>query len=1064
MEAMAPPPLPAAALVPPPPLLEAADLAMLPADEEGVDHAQVPQEGAEAVENVEEDQPVKFRSSFYVQAMDEALDAVFEHEAFLFSEEEQAALRRWRGMDYQVCYLFMRLFLRKHGQWIRLAALRNSYTQTPTSEIPTAPPMERSRSSSSSFFSRPAASPSPATTPDEAPADSPMNEADGEGKKEKVVWPSDITDLDSACEELWRSVDFSPSASSPVTKPAEPVAGPSSPPPRPSTPPPHPPSSKKEPPASSAVLDLTLSDSDEDVKDGILDLTNSPVRPPRPPPRSANAKGKQPARLLPFQPSPTSLAQPAEPTRPIEEDLSRMAWSMEDLASEEPEQILGLLSGDELVALGKRMKVKVPTGRAMRADWTKALLKTSNQSTLSFFSALPPSTSSATKTKKKGESALLARSPSGTLGVGYDVKGQKLTQSSVAIKQALASIGPVIRLHPAYLRLFERVSLIYHRTSYTAVNTSALTSSLLARFGKRRYPSYTVSRSFSIFTSRDVLLRFERAVETEKQLEECLDGAWAAGVQQGRRKLGEKESKEEKLERYARGVKIWEDSAEKEWRELCQEAEVEMKQEEDDEEKRLLYYRRRFHPGWPLSRAAYKAAACYAKLGQHAREASILRHLLNQTSFRRGKRGDWYDRLALVLMKYPGTSSNAVENGWAEEEVKVEKKEEDEEDVKPKKRKNPVKKLGKKAKKEGGSDAGETGELEEDGGKAVERRARLLEALEVCKRGLDDPFTHLIYKSSLLRRIARLYSALSLGDPPDELTVDLLAKPKQRAMEGERVDTRTIGKKSVWRLSDGSEGTVEELCLEQYGKEGWKGFHSENGVLTMIFALVFWDIIFSPVDGVFETPYQSAPLDLATDAFAVVRRPNITARLEEVRDGKAQKYLGETDDRERPLGTWAVGTNWERFSKEDLLEIVECMGGPALASILTVFAEEYGHRTGGIPDLCLWNPTTHRVLFAEVKGPGDTLSETQKVWLDVLLAASSAAVAAGDGAVDVEVTRVAESKEGVSESDGEEDDGLRKRKKRAKRGGRGRSRSTSTAVAGGGGKQAKAEEIELDSD
>jgi hypothetical protein len=39
-----------------------------------------------------------------------------------------------------------------------------------------------------------------------------------------------------------------------------------------------------------------------------------------------------------------------------------------------------------------------------------------------------------------------------------------------------------------------------------------------------------------------------------------------------------------------------------------------MKQEEDGDEKRRLYYRRRFHPGWPLSRAAYKAAACYAKL------------------------------------------------------------------------------------------------------------------------------------------------------------------------------------------------------------------------------------------------------------------------------------------------------------------------------------------------------------------------------------------------------------------------------------------------------------------
>ena len=62
-------------------------------------------------------------------------------------------------------------------------------------------------------------------------------------------------------------------------------------------------------------------------------------------------------------------------------------------------------------------------------------------------------------------------------------------------------------------------------------------------------------------------------------------------------------------------------------------------------------------------------------------------------------------------------------------------------------------------------------------------------------------------------------------------------------------------------------------------------FHSENSVLTTIvrrfrspssssltlvqFSLVFWDILFTPIDGVFETAYQSAPLDLRTDAFCI---------------------------------------------------------------------------------------------------------------------------------------------------------------------------------------------------
>ncbi|GAA5879167.1 hypothetical protein JCM1840_006215 [Sporobolomyces johnsonii] len=825
--------------------------------------------------------PTDQRVSFYVQAADDMLEAVIKHEAFLFSEREQLALRRFQLLEYQSRYLFMRLFLRKHG-WIRLSG---------------------------------------------------------------IGYENDISDLPAACEALWRVVELTPTKES-EEEGKPPVAGPSTS----LQPQPHP----QPPPAGDpGVIDLTMSD-DEDEKEEQE------------------------------EPPPKKLGDVDEEEEP---DLSRLAEDKDVLAHEDPESALGLLSMDDLVALGKKMKVAVPAGRGTRGEWTKALLRTSKQSTLSFFSA--------SQNGRKGKGKENERKPLGLFGVGYDSKGNKLNQSSVVARHALDSIGPVIRLSPAYITLFNRLSLVYHRTSYTATSsqpskTSSLTASLLARFGKRRYPTYTVSRSFAIFPSRLVLKQFESAMDIERRVEEALDGAWGAGV--AARK--EKETPDEKRARFREGIRVWE-GVEDEWRALCEEAEREMRDEEDDGEKRRLYYRRRFHPGWPLSRAAYKAAACYAKL----------------TSFRRGKRGDWHDRLALVLMKYPLGEEREV---------------------------------GIKAKK-----------------KERLARERKEEALRVCERGLDDPFTHLIYKSSLQRRIARIESALDIPKDERRTFEVLLAKSQQRVMEGERLDEPTIGRKSVWRASDGEEVSVEELALEQYTKEGWKGFHSENGVLTSIFALIFWDIIFAPVDGVFETAFQSAPLDLATDAFAIVRRPAITARLEAIERGEAVKFLKETDDRERPLGTWAVGINWDKFGQEDLVEIVECIGGPALASILTVFVEEYGHRTGGIPDLCLWNPATAKVLFAEIKGPGDKLSETQKVWIDVLLAAG----------VGVEVCRVVTSEEmrAKDENDDEDDDdaedgrGGKKRQRGKSKGGgasRARSRSTSTISV----KRAKTEEVELDSD
>lgn len=59
-----------------------------------------------------------------------------------------------------------------------------------------------------------------------------------------------------------------------------------------------------------------------------------------------------------------------------------------------------------------------------------------------------------------------------------------------------------------------------------------------------------------------------------------------------------------------------------------------------------------------------------------------------------------------------------------------------------------------------------------------------------------------------------------------------------------------------------------------------------------------------------------------------VRRPLVDARLEAIRRGEAGQILAEADDRERPRETWAVGVSWSKFTKEDLLEIVEVSSGP----------------------------------------------------------------------------------------------------------------------------------------
>lgn len=99
-------------------------------------------------------------------------------------------------------------------------------------------------------------------------------------------------------------------------------------------------------------------------------------------------------------------------------------------------------------------------------------------------------------------------------------------------------------------------------------------------------------------------------------------------------------------------------------------------------------------------------------------------------------------------------------------------------------------------------------------------------------------------------------------------------------------------------------------------------FHSEGNILSTIWGLLFWDILFSPVPGAFETPYQSAPLDIATECFYFSRKEAIERRLHEIKEGKAPDIIAEVDDKYRENNTMCVGVRWNDFTKQELVEIV----------------------------------------------------------------------------------------------------------------------------------------------
>jgi fanconi-associated nuclease 1 len=88
--------------------------------------------------------------------------------------------------------------------------------------------------------------------------------------------------------------------------------------------------------------------------------------------------------------------------------------------------------------------------------------------------------------------------------------------------------------------------------------------------------------------------------------------------------------------------------------------------------------------------------------------------------------------------------------------------------------------------------------------------------------------------------------------------------------------------------------TVEDLALEHFAlpeNGSWAGVHCESGVWSTLFGILLWDVLFAPVPDVFRSRFQSAPLDLCTDAFAPARAEVLQSALQRIQSGAAIEML-----------------------------------------------------------------------------------------------------------------------------------------------------------------------------
>ncbi|CAK7271917.1 hypothetical protein SEPCBS119000_004852 [Sporothrix epigloea] len=598
------------------------------------------------------------------------------------------------------------------------------------------------------------------------------------------------------------------------------------------------------------------------------------------------------------------------------------------------EDAVRLLSLDELKILAKQMKAvgktKSELCTAIIHAGTKqhTLMTTGLRRNSSVDSATEATVAESTLKKRNSESP--------------EQKSISSRRSEQLLEKVVALTGPCIRICPSVFKLFERVHLVFYRT--TEWTEKSLTTIVLAKMSKRNFPDYIVTRTADIFDGRQQLLDFEAALRFQFRVDQimCFDTGLVKG--DGFREV----------------IRIF-DSISEHWRELVRQEQRLSRELLDPGDRSYL---RRFKVVHVLTRVAHYAAHCHGRLHQYAEEYALLLELLNQRLLHPARRGVWYQRKALLEERYMAV-------------------------VKP----NP--------------------EYQDE---LQQKKYWLRKALETCELALQDHDCHLIYHYDLQKRTLKLEKRLRI---PRRLQHDFgharLLAPEEHNVEGvqfkrdegilmhlskfsktkhsDSVGSCGLSTKTIWLDEREScsgtavECSVEKMCLDDYRKQGWNGYHSEGGIVRTLFGYLFFDILFLFLPNVFQTAYQACPLDLYTDTFYASRAPEINRRLVEISNGDAPRIIQKVHDAHFARRTCIVGLKWD-FPREDVIELAECFNGNALALICRVFAEEYGQRGGGLPDLLLWRKTPKpEVLFSEVKSANDRLSDTQRMWIHILAGA-----------------------------------------------------------------------------
>lgn len=194
--------------------------------------------------------------------------------------------------------------------------------------------------------------------------------------------------------------------------------------------------------------------------------------------------------------------------------------------------------------------------------------------------------------------------------------------------------------------------------------------------------------------------------------------------------------------------------------------------------------------------------------------------------------------------------------------------------------------------------------------------------------------------------------------------------------------------KKIKYLLEGTPYFVEEFALNYYKKEGYKGIISANNYWWTVTALLFWDVIYAKLEGVyselageFPSKMQDMPYDLFSDEFYQKRKPIIDNRIKSLESSDLASKLKSSYSQNHGKPCRFV-ENWDRFTESELVEPLTFLESKIVIRILERILKNFNENRSGIPDLIIYKENDFK--FVEVKSERDRISSNQRVWAEFL--------------------------------------------------------------------------------